>query len=79
MGEISILSLTSGKYFLLNSVGATIWTLIQEPKSLEDLRSCLLEAYDVDAERCQKDLLEWVEKLASEGLIKVTREAVGPA
>jgi len=32
----------------------------------------MLAEYEVDAERCERDLMDLLEKLAAEGLIEVT-------
>ena len=70
-GEAAILNLKSGVYYGLNSVGARIWSLIQEPKTVEDIRDTILNEYDVDPERCESDLLQLLQQLAAEGLIEV--------
>src|SRR2546426_12791479 len=66
-GEAAILNLKSGVYYGLNAVGARIWSLIQEPKSVEDIRDAILNEYDVDPERCESDLLQLLQQLAAEG------------
>jgi hypothetical protein len=73
-GEAAILNLKSGVYYGLDPVGARIWNLIQEPKSLNEIREILLKEYDVEPDRCDRDLLALLQKLASEGLIEVRDE-----
>ena len=73
-GEAAILNLKSGVYYGLDPIGATIWNLIQEPKSLNEIRELLLKEYDVEPDRCERDLLVLLQKLASEGLIEVKDE-----
>ena len=70
-GEAAILNLKSGVYYGLNAVGARIWSLIQEPKTVKDIRDTILNEYDVDPERCESDLLQLLQQLAAEGLIEV--------
>ena len=70
-GEAAILNLKSGVYYGLDPVGARIWKLIQEPRSVDEIRKALLDEYDVEPERCQSDLLALLEKLLAEGLIEV--------
>ena len=69
-----ILNLDSGMYFGLNAVGARIWNLIQEPRTVRDIRDLLLEEYEVDRERCENDLLALLDRLAAEGLAEVKYE-----
>jgi hypothetical protein len=73
-GEAAILNLKSGVYFGLNMVGASIWKLIQEPRSVNEINDALVQEYDVDPDQCEKDLLALLEELLSKELIEVTNE-----
>jgi hypothetical protein len=73
-GEAAIMSLQSGVYYGLDSVGARVWTLLQTPVPVHQLRDTLLAEYDVTADRCERDLLTLLERLAAEGLIEVRDE-----
>lgn len=70
-GEAAILNLKSGVYYGLDPVGARIWNLIQTPKTLAQIRAALLEDYDVEPDRCERDLSELLEQLASAELIEI--------
>jgi len=69
--ESAILNLKNSVYYGLDPVGARVWTLLKEAKSVSTLRDTLLNEYDVEAERCERDLLELLEKMRGEGLIEV--------
>ncbi len=71
MGEVAILDLKAGVYYGLDDVGARIWNLIQEPKAVSEIRDTLLQEYDVEADRCERDLLALLQRLADEGLVEV--------
>jgi hypothetical protein len=73
-GEVAILDLNVGVYYGLDEVGARVWELIQEPRVVRDVRGILLEEYDVAPERCERDLIELLERLAEEGLIELRDE-----
>ncbi|MBH8551104.1 PqqD family protein [Nostocaceae cyanobacterium CENA357] len=73
-GEAVILHLKTGIYHGLNEIGARIWTLIQEPKSVKDIQRVLLEEYEVEAERCDRDLIALLKDLLAAGLIEVKNE-----
>ena len=73
-GEAAILNLKSGIYFGLNTVGASIWKLIQEPRSVNEINDALVQEYAVDPNQCEKDLLALLEELLSKELIEVTNE-----
>ena len=70
-GEAAILNLKSGVYFGLNTVGASIWKLIQEPKTIKEIRDAISEEYDVESDRCEHDVLEILQELSTHGLIEI--------
>ncbi|MEO8132469.1 MAG: PqqD family protein [Betaproteobacteria bacterium] len=75
--EAVILDLNSAIYYGLNPVGARVWSLIQEPKTVSAVLDTLLEEYDTVAERCESDLLALLEELNSRQLIVVDPETNG--
>ena len=70
-GEVAILDLKAGVYYGLDAVGARIWSLIQEPRTVYEIRDIPLEEYEVEPERCERDLLALLQRLADEGIIEV--------
>jgi len=74
--ESAILNLKNTVYYGLNSVGARVWELVQQPRSVGEIRDTLLEEFEVEVERCERDLLALLEKMRSEGLIEVQSAAV---
>jgi hypothetical protein len=73
-GETAILDIESGMYYGLNAVGTEIWKLVQEPRTVSDVRDALLQEYDVEPEHCQRDLLALLQEMADKGLIEVKGE-----
>lgn len=74
-GEAAILDLKSGQYYGLNPMGARIWSLIQEPRSITEVLNTLLNEYEVDASQCEQDVMALVQKMAATGLIEIQDEA----
>jgi hypothetical protein len=74
-GEAVILHLKSGEYFGLNEVGARIWNLIQEPKTVGAVLDAVLEEYDVALNQLEPDLLALLEEMANKELIEVEESA----
>jgi hypothetical protein len=70
-GEAAILNLTSGIYYGLNEVGASIWKLVREPRTVNEVKDTLLHEYVVEPEQCESDLTALLEELLSRGLIEV--------
>jgi hypothetical protein len=69
VGEAVILNLRTGVYYGLDSVGARIWSLVQKPIRVSDLIDILLSEYDVDPDRCKRDLLDLLTELKATELI----------
>ena len=70
-GEVVIVDLKNGAYYGLDGVGYRIWSLIQERKTVQQIRDAILEEYEVEPERIEHDLMALLQRLADEGLIKV--------
>ncbi len=69
--ELVILNLADGVYYGLEGVGARIWSLLQHPISVAAIRDALVAEYDVEPERCDRDLRALLGDLAARGLIEV--------
>jgi hypothetical protein len=70
-GETAILGLAKGTYYGLDLIGSHVWTMLQQPQSVEEIFEFLLQEYEVEPERCRQDLLSLLEQLRAEGLIEV--------
>lgn len=70
--EAAILGLKNSVYYGLNGVGARIWELLREPKSLEDVQTAIVSEYDVSAEQVEKDLVQFLRGMLAEGLIEIS-------
>lgn len=70
--EAAILNMKNSVYYGLDPVGARIWTLLREPRSIKQVCEALVDEYEVEPQRCERDVLELLEKMRSEGLIEVT-------
>jgi hypothetical protein len=70
-GESVILNLKSGTYFGLNEVGSTIWSLIQEPKSVGEICQTILQEYDVELQTCERDVQALLNDLLTAQLIEI--------
>ncbi len=68
--NVIILGLRDGLYFELNEVGAKIWGLLQEPRTVESVVNALLEVYDVPRADCEADVLSICEQMLQRGLLE---------
>ena len=70
-GEAAILNIKSGVYYGLDPVGARIWNLMQQPRSVSEIKETITREYDVEPQQCARDLFGLLGKLLEEGLIEV--------
>jgi len=72
--EILALSIEQGVCYGMNRVGSRIWKLLAKPIRICDLCATLLAAYRVDPDACERQVLDLLEELRSEGLIEALEE-----
>ena len=70
-GEVVILDVSTGVYYGLDPVGGCIWQSIQSPRTISDIHREMVEEFDVDADRGERDLLALLRDLADASLIEV--------
>jgi hypothetical protein len=70
--EVVVLDLASGSYYGLNPVGARIWQLMGEGKTLAEICEQMLPEYDVSRHELEHDALKLAKNLESYGLITLT-------
>lgn len=70
-GEAAILNMATGIYFGLDAIGARVWELIQEPRSIAGVRDALLEEYEAEPAQVESDVRALLGDMASHGLVEV--------
>jgi hypothetical protein len=70
-GEAVVLDLTKNMYYGLDEVAARVWHLIRDPRTVSDIRDVIVSEYEIDKHACQRDLIEFLDRLLNEGLIEV--------
>ena len=70
--ESVILNLDSERYFGLDEVGTRILSVLTTSDSIEAAYQTLLNEYDVDGPVLRQDLLELVQKLVDQGIVRVS-------
>jgi len=70
-GETVLLGLKTARYYGLADVGARIWQLVRDPIAVSAISQTVASEYDVTVERCEPDVVRFLEDLAGQGLIEV--------
>ena len=70
--ETVILDLESGTYFGLDPLGAQMWQMLEEGKSVGEARDAIFDEYEVERDRLEADLLALAAELAERKLVTVS-------
>lgn len=68
--QLVMMDIEKGKYFSMNPVATRVWELLEKPSSVGKVCERLLEEFDVDTERCNKEVQELMEKMQDLGLVE---------
>ncbi len=68
-GEVVILDMRAGLYFGLDAVGARLWELLTELRTIGELVDVVVAEYDVERERAQTDVVALIGELLARELI----------
>jgi hypothetical protein len=70
-GEKVMLSIENGKYYNLGEVGGYIWDRIKKPILIKDIIKNLILEYRVEKVTCKNDVLQFLNLLFEQDLIRV--------
>jgi len=69
--ETVVLSFKDGVYYGMNAVGSHIWELIQEPRTMNEIRKSIQEVFDVTPEQCDLDLESFLKEIHERNLLEI--------
>jgi hypothetical protein len=75
--ELVALDPEAGECFGFNSVAASVWRQLEQPRSFEQLREALLSEYEVPSGECERELAGLLDELAAKGLVTSIDETKG--
>jgi len=68
--EAVLLSMSDGEYYGLNEVAASIWKLIQAPRTVLEIRDALLEEYiGIEADGCERAVFAFLSEMIALNLV----------
>ena len=68
--EIVALSIERGTCYGMNAVASRIWHVLQNPITVDEICKTLIAEYAVDRSVCEQQVLDLLEDLRAEGLIR---------
>ena len=75
--ETLVLDMVKGDYYGLNEVGARIWTLSVEGRTVTEVVSILLSEYHVSEEQLREDVKQFLLQLKEQGLVEIYEQVPG--
>lgn len=69
---IAIFDTNSNSYFSMNAVGEFVWSMLDQPVSLDDLVDRVAERYGIGRDLCEGDIRRLVEDLAANRLVTLS-------
>ncbi|MCE8034674.1 MAG: PqqD family peptide modification chaperone [Halomonas sp.] len=67
--DLVLFNAERGMYYGTQAVGGRIWSLIQDEMSVSGICNQLLAEFTVERETCERDVLQFLEQLETEGLV----------
>jgi hypothetical protein len=68
--EIVMMSIERGAYSGLGGSGSRIWELLADAPSTSEICTHITTEFEVDADTCERDVLEFLQQLLQGGLIR---------
>lgn len=62
-GEKAMIDFNTGNYYLIKGVGNVIWDMLSNEITVKEIIDSLLKEYDISPEECEKQVIEFLEKL----------------
>jgi hypothetical protein len=69
--SLVMFSMEKGSYYGLNDIAAAIWKRIESPVAVTALCADLEKDFDVPRDRCEADVLGFLQKLEAKGLVRI--------
>jgi hypothetical protein len=69
--EVVMMFLEKSAYYSLDDIGSYIWQSIQTPMQVSQLCQQLAERFEVTSDRCQTDVLQFLNQIYEQGIIEV--------
>lgn len=70
-GEVVMMNLDKGQYYMMNDVGSRIWGIIKEPILVNEIINTLLLEFEVEKNECKEAVVEFLKNLKHADLISI--------
>ena len=74
-GETMIMSIENGNYYGLDDIASVIWKMMASPVRIAEIVEELLPRFEVEREKCERDVLHLIAGLAQQSIVRVDGDA----
>lgn len=71
---VIMLSIDAGKYYGATDVAYRIWQLLETPITVTGICDVLINEYEVERERCERQVMSFLEEMLGEGVITIVEQ-----
>ncbi len=68
-GEVVMMNIETGLYVSLNNTGKSIWNILDEPTSIENIIEYLINKYTITKEQCITDVIPFIEEMLKQEIL----------
>ncbi len=72
--DLMMLNVEQGAYYALDPIAAEIWGMLEHPAHVDNIIERLQKRYDVSAEECERDVMDFLKELNSNGMIILVQD-----
>ena len=67
-----MMNIENGSYASMNDTGKSIWGLIEEPKTVDEVLTALIVEYDIDRQTAETEVISFIKKLVKVKVITIS-------
>jgi hypothetical protein len=69
--EVVMMDIDKGVYIGINSVGSSIWNMLEQELPVKEIVFSLTDKYDISAEQCEKETLTYLHQMLEQDMLMI--------
>lgn len=70
-GEVLALDVGRGQCFGMNAVASAVWTLLEQPRTLDEICSQLTQQFEIEPGQCREEIGTLLDQFRGDSLVEV--------
>ena len=67
--EVVMMSIEKGEYYGIGGVGSHVWSLLQNPITMNEIMETVCPEYEVSEKTCRSEIETFIDELIKKGLV----------